>query len=185
MEPRRLAASRPGPYCYRFRPGGSRETADGRWTRGCAPVPGRELIERVRQALGDRYTVITAVGRGGNASIFGAPDPSGHQVAIKVLHPELAVSVAADRFLRQIRYGTQLDHPHIAKLIDSGQTDYLLWFVMPYVPGDTLRQLLRRGRPPPPRRPARGGGGGVGAPAPAPQHRLPPPAHQPPHNPPF
>jgi len=110
-------------------------------------VPGRELIERVRQALGDRYTVITAVGRGGNASIFGAHDPSGHQVAIKVLHPELAVSVAADRFLREIRYATQLDHPHIAKLIDSGQTDYLLWFVMPYVPGETLRQLLRRERP--------------------------------------
>ncbi len=109
-------------------------------------MPGRELIERVRQALGDRYTVITAVGRGGNASIFGAHDPSGHQVAIKVLHPELAVSVAADRFLREIRYVTQLDHPHIAKLIDSGQTDYLLWFVMPYVPGDTLRQLLRRER---------------------------------------
>src|SRR5947199_128255 len=106
----------------------------------------RDLIERVRQALGDRYTVITAVGRGGNASIFGAHDPSGHQVAIKVLHPELAVSVAADRFLREIRYVTQLDHPHIAKLIDSGQTDYLLWFVMPYVPGDTLRQLLRRER---------------------------------------
>ena len=107
-------------------------------------MPGRELIERVRQALGDRYTVITAVGRGGNASIFGAHDASGHRVAIKVLHPELAVSVAADRFLREIRYATQLDHPHIAKLIDSGQTDYLLWFVMPYVPGDTLRQLLRR-----------------------------------------
>src|SRR2546422_7437050 len=92
-------------------------------------MPSRDLIERVRQALGDRYTVITAVGRGGNASIFGAHDPSGHQVAIKVLHPELAVSVAADRFLREIRYATQLDHPHIAKLIDSGQTDYLLWFV--------------------------------------------------------
>src|SRR5207249_6856396 len=85
-----------------------------------------------------------AVGRGGNAAIFGAHDASGHRVAIKVRHPELAVSVAADRFLREIRYATQLDHPHIAKLIDSGQTDYLLWFVMPYVPGDTLRQLLRR-----------------------------------------
>src|SRR2546428_6144863 len=142
---RRLAASPPGPYSYRSRPRSSRwQAAAGRPTRGCAPVPGRELIERVRQALGDRYTVITAVGRGGNASIFGAHDASGHRVAIKVLHPELAVSVAADRFLREIRYATQLDHPHIAKLIDSGQTDYLLWFVMPYVPGDTLRQLLRR-----------------------------------------
>jgi serine/threonine protein kinase len=104
----------------------------------------RDLIERVRKALGDRYTVITPVGRGGNASIFGAYDQSGQKVAIKVLHPELAVSVAADRFLREIRYVAQLDHPHIARLIDSGETDYLLWLAMPYVPGETLRQALRR-----------------------------------------
>ncbi|HEV8264439.1 MAG TPA: serine/threonine-protein kinase [Gemmatimonadales bacterium] len=103
-----------------------------------------DLIERVRKALGDRYTVITAVGRGGNATLLGAYDQRGHRVAIKVLHPELAVSVAADRFLREIRYASQLNHPHIAPLLDSGETDYLLWFVMPYVSGDTLRQVLRR-----------------------------------------
>lgn len=107
-------------------------------------MPSRDLIERVRAALGDRYTVITAVGRGGNASIFGAYDRTGGKVAIKVLHPELAVSVAADRFLREIRYASQLDHPHIARLLDSGQTDYLLWFAMPYVAGESLRQVLRR-----------------------------------------
>src|SRR5213593_2500304 len=107
-------------------------------------MPSRDLIERVRKALGDRYTVITAVGRGGNACIFGAYDQVGQKVAIKVLHPELAVSVAADRFLREIRYASQLDHPHIARVIDSGETDYLLWYVMPYVPGETLRQALRR-----------------------------------------
>jgi len=61
-----------------------------------------------------------------------------------VLHPELAVSVAADRFLREIRYASQLNHPHIARLIDSGEADYLLWYVMPYVAGDNLRQALRR-----------------------------------------
>src|SRR5213593_3797997 len=107
-------------------------------------MAGRDLIERVRKALGDRYTVLTAVGRGGNASIFAGRDPSGAQVAIKVLHPELAVSVAADRFLREIRYASQLNHPHIARLLDSGETDYLLWFAMPYLPGETLRQVLRR-----------------------------------------
>src|SRR2546428_584531 len=107
-------------------------------------MPSRDLIERVRKALGDRYTVITAVGRGGNASIFGAFDQGGQKVAIKVLHPELAVSVAADRFLREIRYASQLNHPHIARLLDSGETDYLLWFAMPYLPGETLRQVLRR-----------------------------------------
>lgn len=109
-------------------------------------MPGHDLIERVRKALGDRYTVVTAVGRGGNASIFGAHDRAGEQVAIKVLHPELAVSVAADRFLREIRYASRLNHPHIARLLDSGETDYLLWFVMPLVPGESLRQALRRER---------------------------------------
>jgi eukaryotic-like serine/threonine-protein kinase len=107
-------------------------------------MPGRDLIERVRKALGDRYTVITSVGRGGNASIFAGRDAAGAQVAIKVLHPELAVSVAADRFLREIRYASQLDHPHIARLLDSGESDYLLWYVMPYLPGESLRQTLRR-----------------------------------------
>jgi serine/threonine protein kinase len=104
----------------------------------------RDLLGRVRQALGDRYTVITTVGRGGNATLFGAHDAQGQRVAIKVLHPELAVSVAADRFLREIRYAAQLHHPHIAPLLDSGETDYLLWFVMPFVAGETLRQVIRR-----------------------------------------
>lgn len=105
-----------------------------------------DLIGRVREALGGRYNVIAAVGRGGNATLFGALDSRGQKVAIKVLHPELAVSVAADRFLREIRYASQLDHPHIAPLLDSGETNYLLWFVMPFVAGETVRQVLRRQR---------------------------------------
>jgi len=106
----------------------------------------RELINRVRQALGARYNVITEVARGGNATLYGALDQEGRKVAIKVLHPELAVSVAADRFLREIRYASTLNHPHIAPLLDSGESDYLLWFVMPFVAGETLRQELRRER---------------------------------------
>ncbi len=109
-------------------------------------MPGRELIERVREALRDRYTVISAIGRGGNAAIFGAADRAGRRVAIKVLHPELTVSVAADRFLREMRYAARLDHPHIARFLESGESDYLLWFVMPYVEGESLRQVLRRER---------------------------------------
>src|SRR6059036_3360215 len=109
-------------------------------------MPGRDLIDRVRKALAERYTVVTAAGRGGNASIFAGLDVAGEKVAIKVLHPELAVSVAADRFLREIRYASQLHHPHIAPLLDSGETEYLLWFVMPFVPGESLRQVLRRER---------------------------------------
>lgn len=106
----------------------------------------RDLLERVRKALSERYNVITAVGRGGTASIFGAYDAAGRKVAVKVLHPELTVSVAADRFLREIRYASQLHHPHIAPLLDSGESEYLLWYVMPFVPGETLRQTLRRQR---------------------------------------
>lgn len=106
----------------------------------------RDLTERIRKALADRYTVVTAIGRGGNATLYGAYDRDQRKVAIKVLHPELAVSVAADRFLREIRYAGQLSHPHIAPLLDSGETDYLLWFVMPFVPGESLRELLRRER---------------------------------------
>jgi serine/threonine-protein kinase len=109
-------------------------------------MPERELIDRVRKALSDRYTVITSIGRGGNACIFGAYDQAGQRVAVKVLHPELAVSVAADRFVREMRYAAQLDHPHIARLLDSGETEYLLWFVMPFVDGESLRQTLRRER---------------------------------------
>src|SRR5437763_7074105 len=104
----------------------------------------RDLIGRVREALSDRYNVITEVARGGNATLYGALDADGRKVAVKVLHPELAVSVAADRFLREIRYASALHHPHIAPLLDSGETDYLLWFAMPYLPGETLRQVLRR-----------------------------------------
>jgi serine/threonine protein kinase len=76
--------------------------------------------------------------------VYGAYDRSGHKVAIKVLHPELAVSVAADRFLREIRYAGQLDHPHIAPVLDSGEDEYLLWYAMPYFHGETLRDTLRR-----------------------------------------
>lgn len=109
-------------------------------------MPRRDLIDQVRKALRDRYEIVTAVGRGGNASIFGAYDKAGNRVAVKVLHPELAASVAADRFLREIRYAGKLHHAHIASLLDSGETDYLLWFVMPYVPGESLRRALQRER---------------------------------------
>ena len=101
-------------------------------------------MSRIKAALGDRYTVVATVGRGGNAMVYGAYDRTGHKVAIKVLHPELAVSVAADRFLREIRYAGQLDHPHIAPVLDSGEDEYLLWYAMPYFHGETLRDTLRR-----------------------------------------
>ena len=73
-----------------------------------------------------------------------AGPPGGRPVALKVLHPELLVSVAADRFLREIKLASQLDHPHIAKLLDSGERDWIVYFVMTYVEGPTLREHLAR-----------------------------------------
>ena len=109
-------------------------------------MAGKDLLTRVREALGNRYTVVATVGRGGNAMVYGAYDRGGAKVAIKVLHPELAVSVAADRFLREIRFAGQLDHPHIAPVLDSGEDDYLLWYAMPFFQGETLRDAVRRER---------------------------------------
>jgi serine/threonine-protein kinase len=109
-------------------------------------MPPRDLLGRVRGALADRYDVVAQIGRGGNATLFGAFDRDRRKIALKVLHPELAVTVGAERFLREIRYAAQLDHPHIAPLIDSGSDEYLLWFAMPFVPGESLRELLRRER---------------------------------------
>ena len=106
----------------------------------------RDLLGRVRAALAGRYDIITQIGRGGNATLFGAFDQERRKIAIKVMHPELAVTVGAERFLREMRYAGQLDHPHIAPLLDSGDDDYLLWFAMPFVPGESLRDLLRRER---------------------------------------
>jgi serine/threonine-protein kinase len=67
-------------------------------------------------------------------------------VALKVLHPQLAVSVTADRFLREISFLSHIDHPHIGRLVDSGENDWLIYYVMGYVEGPTLREHLARVR---------------------------------------
>jgi eukaryotic-like serine/threonine-protein kinase len=100
------------------------------------------MLALVRQAFTDRYDVEREIGKGGNARIFLARDPTGQPVALKILHPELLVSVAADRFLREIRLASQLDHPHIARLLDSGERDWLIYYVMSYIEGATLREYL-------------------------------------------
>jgi eukaryotic-like serine/threonine-protein kinase len=100
------------------------------------------MLALVRQAFTDRYEVEREIGKGGNARIFLAKDPSGQRVALKILHPELLVSVAADRFLREIRLASRLDHPHIARLLDSGERDWLIYYVMSYIEGATLREYL-------------------------------------------
>jgi serine/threonine-protein kinase len=100
------------------------------------------MLTLVRQAFEGRYEVEREIGKGGNARIFLAREPGGSPVALKILHPELLVSVAADRFLREIKLASRLDHPHIAHLIDSGERDWLVYYVMTYVEGPTLREAL-------------------------------------------
>jgi eukaryotic-like serine/threonine-protein kinase len=104
------------------------------------------MLALVRQAFDGRYQVESEIGRGGNARIFLARDPEGHPVALKILHPELLVSVAADRFLREIKLASQLSHPHIARLLDSGERDWLIYYVMDFVDGQTLRERLDNSR---------------------------------------
>ena len=100
------------------------------------------MLALVRQAFTGRYEVDREIGKGGNARIFLARDPDGRAVALKILHPELLVSVAADRFLREIRLASRLNHPHIAKILDSGEQEWLVYYVMSYVEGATLRERL-------------------------------------------
>jgi eukaryotic-like serine/threonine-protein kinase len=100
------------------------------------------MLALVRQAFTGRYEVERESGRGGNARIFLARDSGGTPVALKILHPELLVSVAADRFLREIKLASRLNHPHIARLLDSGEQEWLVYYVMSYAEGPTLREHL-------------------------------------------
>ena len=101
--------------------------------------------ERVRASLAGRYTIERELGRGGMATVYLARDLKHDRlVAVKVLRPELAAVLGAERFLREIRLTAQLQHPHILTLIDSGEADGFLYYVMPYVEGESLRQHLER-----------------------------------------
>ncbi|MFC1531194.1 serine/threonine-protein kinase [Gemmatimonadota bacterium] len=104
-----------------------------------------DLLERLTGALADRYAVEREVGRGGMAVVFLAEDLKHHrQVALKVLLPELGAAVGAERFLKEIETVASLNHPHILMLIDSGEADGLLYYVMPYAEGESLRHRLDR-----------------------------------------
>src|SRR6202521_5714221 len=99
--------------------------------------------ERLHAALADRYALQREIGRGGMATVFLAQDVKHDRlVALKVLHPELAASLGPERFLREIQIAARLQHPHILPLYDSGQADSLLYYVMPYVEGESLRDRL-------------------------------------------
>jgi TolB-like protein/Tfp pilus assembly protein PilF len=103
------------------------------------------LLVRVNAALSDRYALERELGRGGAALVFLAQDVKhSRHVAIKVLRPELAASLGTDRFLREIEIAAALSHPHILPLYDSGEASGFLYYVMPYVAGESLRQRLQR-----------------------------------------
>ena len=102
-------------------------------------------LDRVSGALADRYSVTREIGRGGMATVYLAEDLRHHRkVAIKVLKDDVSASVGAARFLREIEIAAQLQHPHILPLLDSGEAKGLLYYVMPFVEGQSLRHRLAR-----------------------------------------
>ena len=102
-------------------------------------------MQRIQDALKDRYTVQGELGRGGMATVYLATDVKHErEVAIKVLLPELSESIGGERFEREIRLAAKLQHPHILGLFDSGIADGLLYYVMPFVKGESLRGRLER-----------------------------------------
>ena len=102
-------------------------------------------IERLREALASSYRIDRELGRGGMSAVFLAQDVKHDRVvAIKVLYPELAARLGPDRFLREIKLAARLSHPQILPLFDSGEANGLLYYVMPYVEGESLRDRLDR-----------------------------------------
>src|SRR5215471_11057953 len=100
---------------------------------------------RLNVALADRYAIERELGAGGMATVYLARDLKHERlVAIKVLRPELASAIGAERFLAEIKITAGLDHPHILTLIDSGSADGLLYYILPYVRGESLRAKLTR-----------------------------------------
>ena len=109
------------------------------------PVSDQDSLAVARSLLGDRYAIEREIGRGGMATVYLAEETKhGRQVAIKVLLPELAATIGADRFLREIGIAARLSHPHLVPLIDSGDAGGLLYYVSAYLAGGSLRDRLQR-----------------------------------------
>jgi serine/threonine-protein kinase len=104
-----------------------------------------EIFGRLYAVLADRYRLEGELGAGGMATVYLAEDLKLHRkVALKVLRPELAAALGPERFLREIEIAAKLHHPHILALHDSGEADGFLYYVMPYVEGESLRDRLVR-----------------------------------------
>jgi len=107
----------------------------------------RDLVALINTTLAGRYVAEREMGKGATARIYQARDASGRTVALKVLRPELLVSVEADRFVREISLASQLSHPNIARLLDSGSVEWVVFYAMELVDGPTLRERLDAGPP--------------------------------------
>src|SRR5690349_20620306 len=104
-----------------------------------APPTDHDTLATARAVLGDRYTIEREIGRGGMATVYLAEEAKhGRPVAIKVLRPELAATLGAERFLREIGIAARLSHPHLVPLIDSGDAGGLLYYVSAYLSGGSL-----------------------------------------------
>ena len=115
---------------------------DSRQFRGQAMSLG---IERLTAALADRYRIDGEIGQGGMATVYRAHDlRHDRQVAIKIVHPDLAATLGPERFLAEIKTTAKLQHPHILPLLDSGEAEGVLYYVMPFVAGESLRHRLTR-----------------------------------------
>ena len=100
-------------------------------------------VGQVKRALAERYRVERVLGEGGMATVYLAEDLKHHRkVAVKVMRPELAATLGAERFLREVQIAAQLSHPHILPVHDSGEASGILYYVMPYVEGMTLRERI-------------------------------------------
>src|SRR5262245_49673320 len=106
-----------------------------------------EQLGRLREKLAGRYQIEGEIGRGGMATVYRAHDTQHDRpVALKLLHPELAASLGAERFQREVKLAARLQHPHILGVYDSGEIEGSLWFTMPLVEGESLRDRLSRER---------------------------------------
>ena len=142
------AGARP-PLTPRHTPGRSRQRRVLWLDRSKLQLP--EITERLSTALADRYRIERRLGQGGMATVYLAEDlKHGRKVALKVLRPELAAVLGAERFVQEIKTTAQLQHPNILPLYDSGSTaaqggaTEFLYYVMPYIQGETLREKLDR-----------------------------------------
>ena len=140
-----LSSSRPTPHIPAPPLPAVHAPTDEREMKTPAHPANNQQLSALAPALVGRYTIKREIGRGGMATVYLAEDcRHGRNVALKILRPELAASVSEERFQREIRIAAQLMHPHILQLFDSGEYDGVLFYVMPYVDGESLRDRLRR-----------------------------------------